>query len=242
MSLDDHDDAPLGQGRLLDRLPRFRVADLAGAELRLLLVEQRIELAAQTDAECRFKEQENQADQTDQPRDRAERIDHDLQGEHDRRQHDADDPGEFLLLSADILGRLVSDDQTPDDQRRRISRIDQDPDQDVRQEDCDRVFQERKIALEDRGQNRHEHKHKEEASSRSNLSLVQYGNVVSLNGFTEAYNLAHVLSFPFQIWIYGLRTPASAARPCRIRLHAIVMLNFISLKGSKQQLKPLSLS
>ena len=172
-------------------LPRPHVANLAGAVLGLLPGDERVELAADVDAEGRLEEEEHQAEEADDPGDRAVGVEHVHQDEHHRGQRHADDPRELLLACPDVLGHLVADDEPPQDQRRGVPRAHEDTDEHVGQEDGDGVLQEDEASLEDGRRDGREHEDEEDPGRRPDLPLVQHGDAVALDVLTELPDAAH---------------------------------------------------
>ena len=88
----------------LDFLPDRQLATAAGTQLRLLLVERVVDLAAEADAEGAIEEHQRQAGGADQQVDRADELVDDNEEQHGQRQGEADGPDKALLRRADVFG------------------------------------------------------------------------------------------------------------------------------------------
>ena len=113
------------------------------------------------------------------------------QDEHRGRQGDPDDPREALGLRGHVLRGLVPDDQAPEDQRGRVAGAEPHAHQEVREEERDDELDRDEVPAEEDVEEREEGGEKEDSRRRADLALVEDGDRVSLDLFTELTNVVH---------------------------------------------------
>ena len=167
------------------------LAHAAGAELRLLLVQQVVELAADADAEGRLEEQQHQAGGADDQVDRADQVVDDHQVEHRQGQHEADGPGEALLRRAHVFGLLLAHEPLPEDQAGRVARVDEDADREVDQEGHHEHARGLEVARQPGVHEGHHGEEEHDARTCAHRALVQHAHRVAVDLFAKAENAVH---------------------------------------------------
>ena len=140
-------DQQLNPGCFLNILFGLNSTNLTRTVLHLFLKKQGIKFAAQANPKCRFKKQEDQADETDNARNRAVGIYNDQEDKHDRGEDHANDPGKFLLRSPHIFRCLVAHNQACNNQGRSVFRIYKNTDEKINQENAEHIFDQEKIVF-----------------------------------------------------------------------------------------------